>query len=149
MSIKHKIHISNLLFLLVFILLLGSAFYWFQIRPAKIKHECSWITTHFDKVSAKPSKTAEEVFAESKLNKEDFERALRLARGEVQPKSPVNASGVQNIQTIEDNLQDRRLQSAGQEMLKKMQGSPEMLARDETRRATGEEYSFCLQDKGL
>ena len=126
--------------LIIFVLISSGAFYWFQIRPAGIKHDCSWITTHHDKTPAKPAKTEAEVFIDSKLSKEEFERALGLARGEIKPKSSTRA---------EDIVEYRRLSSAGQEMIRQMQGSPEIPASDETRQATDEEYKFCLRDKGL
>lgn len=38
--------------LLFVILISGVWFYWFQLRPAKIKHDCSWVSAHSDAVPA-------------------------------------------------------------------------------------------------
>jgi len=32
----------RILYVLLLVILLGSAFYWYEIRPAKIRHDCSW-----------------------------------------------------------------------------------------------------------
>lgn len=29
-------------FIIIPLLLLGSIFYWYELRPAKIRHDCSW-----------------------------------------------------------------------------------------------------------
>ena len=132
-------------FLIPLLLISSGVFYWFQVRPTKIKHECSWVKTHFDKVPAKPAKTEEEVFVESKLSKEDFERALGLARGEIKPRTGT-AKGMSGLPV---SFEDHRLSVFGDGFVKQMQESPEVPARDETRQAKDEEYRFCLRDKGL
>ena len=38
--------------LLIVILIISGWFYWFQLRPAKIKHDCSWVPAHSDPVTA-------------------------------------------------------------------------------------------------
>ncbi|KKP43043.1 MAG: hypothetical protein UR31_C0011G0026 [Parcubacteria group bacterium GW2011_GWA2_33_14] len=35
---------------LILIFIIGGYFYWFQLRPAKIKHDCSWVQKHADTV---------------------------------------------------------------------------------------------------
>jgi len=48
-------------FVSVFVLLsTAGAFYWFQLRPVKIKHDCSWVADHSNAVSAKPEWTQEQ-----------------------------------------------------------------------------------------
>lgn len=46
--------------LVIFITAIGGAFYWYELRPAKIKHDCSWVFKHTDEVPAKPGKTQQE-----------------------------------------------------------------------------------------
>lgn len=128
---------------IILLIVSGSVFYWFQVRPAQIKHDCSWVKTHFDKIPAKSGKTVEQVSAESKLSKEDQERAIKLAKGEVQPRSD-NSAGPDLLK-----LQDSMLELEGESMISKMQGSPEVPARDEIKKATPTEYTFCLHEKGL
>ena len=38
--------------LLIIIFVSGGWFYWFQLRPANIKHDCSWVPAHADPVTA-------------------------------------------------------------------------------------------------
>lgn len=47
------------------LLLLTGWFYWFQWRPAKIIHDCSWKKIHIDVVPAQPAKSPEDVYRES------------------------------------------------------------------------------------
>lgn len=42
-------------FLLV-ILIIGGAFYWYEWRPVKIKHDCSWVERHADAVPTNPAR---------------------------------------------------------------------------------------------
>ena len=137
---------------LIFLISAVSAFYWFQFRPSKIKHDCSWVTTHYDEVPAKLGKTEEELFSESKLSRADFDRALKLARGEIQPRGELFNSFYPREVTESSGFQefvDNRLKVLGENYLKQMQGTPFVEAHDEAKKATDEEYSFCLHDKGL
>lgn len=46
----------------LFILLIGVGFfYWFQVRPAQIKHDCSWVQRHQNSIPAEPGLTQEEI----------------------------------------------------------------------------------------
>ena len=36
--------------IIIFILILGFGFYWFQLRPVQIKHDCSWVKKHSDAI---------------------------------------------------------------------------------------------------
>lgn len=47
------------LYVLVLVLFLASAFYWFEIRPAKIRHDCSWRKEHIADIPAQPAKIVE------------------------------------------------------------------------------------------
>jgi len=37
------------------ILLIGGSFYWYGIRPAKIKSNCAWVEEHLDAIPAQPA----------------------------------------------------------------------------------------------
>jgi hypothetical protein len=43
------------------VLILGGSFYWFQLRPAEIKTECSWVPQY---VAAVPGVTQEQIDAQ-------------------------------------------------------------------------------------
>lgn len=48
------------LFLFIFAALFSGYFYWTEIRPARIKHDCSWVKGHSDAVPAVIGMTEEE-----------------------------------------------------------------------------------------
>lgn len=45
---------------LLLVLIVGGLFYWYEIRPAKIKHDCSWVKRHSDAIPAVVGMTEEE-----------------------------------------------------------------------------------------
>lgn len=36
--------------IIIAIVMVGSAFYWYELRPSKIKHDCSWVKKHSDAI---------------------------------------------------------------------------------------------------
>lgn len=56
---KKSLYILGGLVTLLFIS--GAVFYWYEWRPAKIKHDCSWVKRHQDAIPAKPGLTQEEI----------------------------------------------------------------------------------------
>lgn len=58
---KNKISLITLISFTIF-----GFFYWFQIRPAQIKHDCSWIEVHEKAIPASLGVTVEEVEASKK-----------------------------------------------------------------------------------
>lgn len=56
---------KNLIFIILAILLsIIVLFYWFEIRPSKIRQECSFVTKHVEAISARPVKTESELLSE-------------------------------------------------------------------------------------
>lgn len=47
--------------IVVLLLIVGSNFYWYEIRLAQIKHDCSWVKRYQDAIPAKPGLTQEEI----------------------------------------------------------------------------------------
>ena len=47
---KDKIRINwfKISILVIFLFIIGSTLYWFEWRPAQIRHNCSWIKRHSD-----------------------------------------------------------------------------------------------------
>ncbi len=48
-------------FVCILLILAGGLFYWYEYRPAKIKHDCSWINRHSDPIIARDGKSKEEI----------------------------------------------------------------------------------------
>src|ERR1035437_9263086 len=58
----------NIVFLsCVTLLVVTALFYWFQLRPAQIKHDCSWIKMHANAIAEKIGKTESQLREEGKL----------------------------------------------------------------------------------
>lgn len=116
---------SNKILILVLIalviLLEIFSFYWFQIRPAKIKHDCSWVKKHSDATPAKRG-----------LTKEDLQEVGLLQDCDHLSEVEKLVCSYQNAKTIDEN--------------KPQKSTP---AKDWWIKATKEEYQFCLHDKGL
>lgn len=123
--------------LTIFILLIVSAvFYWFQIRPSKIKHDCSWIAHHEDAVPERQAMTEEELREKGML--EDCDRYPNYA----DPQGSV-------VQSLEAS-RGRICRNNNQYKIEDYKNSkPAKPARDWYEASTDSEYKFCLRDKGL
>ena len=118
----------------VIALLAGIGFYWFQVRPAKIKHDCSWVEEHHAAVEGKEGKNEDQLRAEGLIKDcDEFGSGSDSISG-VLPRYAGSREECefQNRKTIILN--------------KEVKPEPE---RTETRKATDEEYKFCLHNKGL
>lgn len=116
------------------ILLLGG-FYWFELRPAKIRQECSWIKHTNEAVPAKPAMSEEELKAEGLIKncteeetkgyKSIFENPyLSLYKNECPRK---------NKQIIEEYKTARTA----------------IPAKDWYSKASEKQYDFCIRENGL
>lgn len=65
------------LILLVLLLILGW-FYWFELRPARIKHNCSWVSRHSDAVPAVVGMTEKEKQEATKRTQECEAQGIRF-----------------------------------------------------------------------
>ena len=125
----------------VFIILMGlflisSWFYWFQIRPAQIKHDCSWIEVHEKAIHASPGVPIEEVEASRRDNpqcKDWSHGSLSIPRSGYQSVFQNNGADLDCFYLIKNYKAPQAAQPA----------------KDWWRAASSQEYQFCLHDKGL
>ncbi len=125
-----KIRVAGILLLLLPVL--GSLFYWYEIRPAQIKHDCSWIKKHSNAIPAREGKTKEQLLAEGKLKVCPDLLTSDYPEGSAFYLLDVRRCEVENDAIVNQN--------------KPQQYVP---AKDWYEEATKEEYTFCLHDKGL
>ncbi len=59
-----KVYRILILSVTALVLVFGGWFYWFQFRPAQIKHDCSWVKHHNDAVPAQEAITKEQQIKE-------------------------------------------------------------------------------------
>lgn len=140
---NHYKNIERFVFpVLIFLLIGGIFFYWYEIRPAIIKHDCSWvIDRHENAKEAVPAMTEAQLKEKGWLpdcnvleSEKDIENAI-LGESFLIRKRKILISNCKNDyqKKIEEYKKD---QSATE-------------ARDVWRKTTNEEYIFCLHDKGL
>lgn len=113
---------------LIVVAVIGSLFYWYELRPSRIKHECSWVEYKVNAQPADPGITREE----EALSKERYEACIENDR----KRNPPVGGGMRLIPDCEYPVAYKEPSLA-------------TLERTETREATEEEYRFCLRDKGL
>lgn len=124
---KKIINLKSLFILFVLSLL----FYWFQWRPSKIKQDCSWVKHHTDAIQAREGLT------ESQLKEKGMLVDCPLQ---------TQQEGVQLFELYKNTpncyFENRRTI----ELNKPIWYVP---AKDWWEKATKDEYTFCLHDKGL
>lgn len=117
---------------IITLLLVGCIlFYWFLWRPSQIKHDCSWMRHHNDAVAAKEGLT------EVQLREKEM-----LVVCPTQPSQ--NGKSILEYYKNTPNcfFENKRII----ELNKPVQYAP---AKDWWEKATKDEYTFCLHDKGL
>lgn len=123
-----KINKSTLSSVLFILLISGGLFYWFQVRPAQIKHDCSWVR-HF-----KPAKAAEPPMTESQLwEKGLLKECGKEKTGNIFTDRFAEICESENTKVIEE-FKNGKLATRAEEWWEK---------------AEEDEYKFCLHDKGL
>lgn len=60
-QIKNIVYKKSFIFTILALFLIGGAFYWFAYRPAKIRHDCSWVKWIDPATLAEPAITKEDV----------------------------------------------------------------------------------------
>jgi len=108
---------------LLFVVLVGSLFYWFQLRPAKIRHDCSWIR-HYEEAKPASLGTSEKELWQNGTLKDCSE----------EPESIF----------IESFCESRNKRIINEAKPKPAEPEKEWYSK-----ATKEEYQFCLHDNGL
>lgn len=110
------------------IVLLGG-FYWYELRPAKIRQECSWVKHTTKAIPARPAMSEEELRAEGMI-KDDCKESGYVS---IFSKSFEEECERKNQQTIEEYKTNR----------------PAVPARDSYSKASDKQYDFCIKSKGL
>lgn len=118
---------KKILLTLLSLLLLVAWFYWFQYRPAQIKHDCSWIKRHSDAIPARPTMT---------------ETELRT-KGVIRDCTNVYNDSFSNIDHLLCQDQNNKIIESYKQI------KPAEPAKDWWVATSDEEYKFCLRDKGL
>jgi|SRR3989344_3799780 len=123
---------TRMLLILLVVFLISSWFYWNEIRPAQIKHDCSWVRKTSPGEPAKQAMTEEQLRINGILedcNKHNYENAEtnRFIR-------PLREScESENKKKIEEYKEDKA----------------SVPTKEWWVQADEEEYKFCLHDKGL
>lgn len=112
------------------------AFYWIQIRPAQIRHDCSWIKRHTDAVPEKKGLTEKELQAKG---------MLKVCPTEV----PRRADETSFDFYSRSVLGYRACEQGNWDVVEKHKPQKYVPARDWYEQADRDEYNFCLHDKGL
>ncbi len=146
----------SITFLFLFVFFIGSfLFYWYQIRPAQIKHDCSWVKMYSKAVPARPAMTKEELEAKGIIRtcKNEFELVSKMV-----PNYNINSTDNPTV-LFDKNLsfdQKRIVWNAtscredGDRVITEYKTAIEAVpAKDWYEAASKEEYTFCLHDKGL
>lgn len=119
-----------------------SLFYWFEIRPARIRSECSWIKHHQDAVSERPAMTEQELSDKGMLV--DCSKYIR--------KEPRYSGVFEKYNEEFEAFEERRhkILCSNETIINEYKTAiPAQPAKDWMEKATKEEYEFCLHDRGL
>lgn len=113
---------------ILFGIILGG-FYWFQFRPAQIKHDCSWMEERSESIPAKPAMTETEL--------RDKGMIQDCTKDSDSPNMFIRMNKVACEQTNQQLIDEYK--------------SPRdaVPSKSSWRRAASYEYQFCLHDKGL
>lgn len=117
-----------LLIVLGLLLIFGS-FYWFELRPTKIRQECSWVKHTDEAIPAKPAMSEEELRVKG-IIKDDCKGSGYVS---IFSESFEEICERNNKQTIEEYKTDR----------------PAVPAKDWYSKASEKQYDFCIKEKGL
>lgn len=124
------------IYVLLFIIAL-LLFYWYQVRPSQIKHDCSWVKINHVAVPAYPAMTKDELLAKGIITACPSPLPTPIPTPGIVPIMTSNfwisVCDQNNINTIEKYSKPRAA----------------IPASVSWRKSTDTEYKFCLRDKGL
>lgn len=133
-----KLTISKLGLALIIMLIMGGLFYWFQVRPAQIKHDCSWVKQTSPYQPAQPPMNEVELLEKGLME--------QCNPGEASSPSPSNMFIKPRLSlTIPRSCEEKNKRII--EAYKN--GKPEIPSKEWWVQADEDEYKFCLHDKGL
>ena len=133
---------------------LGSfLFYWYQIRPAQIRHDCSWVKQHSDATPARPAMTRAELEAKGIIRtcKNEFDLLHKeLPTYNVETDNYFDLSKHYTFEQTHIIWNATSCREDSDKVIadykKEIKAVP---AKDWYAAATKDEYNFCLHDKGL
>lgn len=143
--------------LLVFGLLL---FGWFAVRPAYIKHTCSWVKKHSDAVAAIPAMTKDDLISKgiirscvteiANLKKVIPSANYELGTNNVYATSMSTIDGKFRAMSNDPLWQATSCIRDGDKIIDEYKNPrPAIPAKDWYEKATDTEYKFCLHNWGL
>jgi hypothetical protein len=154
--------IKNYKFLILFLILTSTAFlfYWFQIRPAQIKHECSWVKMHVDAKPGRPSMTKEQLIEKGiirsckaeidALHKADPSKNYQLGDMSVHTIYSPMVNGVIRAMSTNPLEQATSCIEDGNKVITEYKNPvPAVPVKDWYEKASPQEYQFCLHNNGL
>jgi hypothetical protein len=106
-------------------------FYWHSIRPAQIKQACSWVKKHSNAIQSRKGMTEEELKAKGMIKACPPTPTMRPNEGYL--------SQWEKSSCVNNN----------REVIKNNKPQKYVPAKEWYVKATKEEYTFCLHDKGL
>ncbi len=106
---------------------MGGWFYWYEVRPAKIRHDCSWVKHTSGFVDAIPAMTEDELWQKGLLR--DCSTAYESVFYE-------------SVTTL--------CESSNSRIIEKYKNAIDAVpAKEWWEPANPKEYAFCLHDQGL
>jgi hypothetical protein len=147
---------------ILFILLATGLFYWYQWRPAQIKHQCSWVAMHSDAKPGRPALTKDQLLAMHKIRscqneiaamkKEDPTANYALGDMSVRPIFPSTNGGLASLRALFNDPKYTAtscIADGNQVIAAYSKPIAPVPAKDWYEPSTKEQYNFCLHDKGL
>lgn len=119
-----------------------SLFYWYELRPARIKHDCSWVKRTKEATPERSAMTEEELKAKGLL------RDCSNIKTDVVTEF-FDGIAASNLKTFNKNRQSV-CEDGNKRIIEDYKISkPAESAEVWYEKAEDEEYKFCLRDKGL
>lgn len=134
-----KVNKNKAPMILLVIFLISSLFYWFQYRPATIRHDCSWVKKHKNAVSARYAQTIYDV---PKTTLDDLKKKNTI------DKCAWESGSIGLLNEWLDH--GKECQDKNNIIIRDLKiMMPAEQAKNWWIKATKEQYQFCLHDKGL
>jgi hypothetical protein len=142
------------------LLITACLFYWYQWRPAQIKHQCSWVKRHSAGVPGRPAMTKDELIAKgmirscqkdiAALKKVDPGANYSLGDMSVHATFTPSTDGLIRAM-IGDPLYDATscIEDGNKVIADYKTPRKAIPAKDWYEQADDGEYKFCLHDNGL
>ena len=130
-----------------------TGFYWFQVRPSQIKHDCSWVKMHSNATPYRSAMTQAELESKGIIRtcKSDFDLVRKIA-----PNYDINSGDVSLFDKSYTFAQTHAIWNAtscrkdSDRVIAAYKNPIKAVpAKDWYEKASTQQYQFCLHDKGL